>query len=220
MRGAVILAAVLTGPIVLAQAALAQDAQPTDQTQQPPQAQQAQQTPPAPQTQAAQQSQQPAQPPKAPQAEATSQPEAPAAQPAEQAQQPAQIQVAPQAQQAPRIQQVTPAGPARQIPEAASGEQPRQALQQNRTAGPGAVVYECQKLPTPVEVRFLGGNVPSISVAWENHAVRLPRALSASGARYAAGWIGGSRAQFWIKGNEARFTLPSGATVPCIVAAQ
>lgn len=82
-----------------------------------------------------------------------------------------------------------------------------------------AVLYDCQKLASPVAAQFtMAGNLPSVALAWGNERVMLPRALSASGARYAAGWIGGSRAQFWIKGNEALFTLPAGPTVHCTVA--
>jgi membrane-bound inhibitor of C-type lysozyme len=61
---------------------------------------------------------------------------------------------------------------------------------------------------------FINGDSSMVYVKWADKSVVLTRAISASGARYAADLPDGPY-EFWTKGNETMWTIPGAGLVVC-----
>lgn len=83
----------------------------------------------------------------------------------------------------------------------------------------GPFAYACDGLGAGLSATFVNTAEPLVSLRWGDMAIVLPIAMSGSGARYAtadsADDGSAEAAEFWIKGDEAMFTPPGGASVSC-----
>ncbi len=64
--------------------------------------------------------------------------------------------------------------------------------------------------PGPLRVTFVNSDPGAAALEWGGRTTVLPRAISASGARY-VGTAAGADLELWIKGDEARISTPQGA---------
>lgn len=79
----------------------------------------------------------------------------------------------------------------------------------------GPVAYRCAGLDAPVGATFVNTDPGAVYLTWgPTHELALPRAESASGARY-AGRVDGADWTFWIKGREATLSMPGKGDLAC-----
>jgi prolyl oligopeptidase len=77
-----------------------------------------------------------------------------------------------------------------------------------------ALAYRCEHLDTPLQVAFILGGEPRVSLQWGDRREVLPRVRSASGAKYQAPEDRGGML-FWSKGDEAMFITDDGDSMTC-----
>ena len=78
----------------------------------------------------------------------------------------------------------------------------------------GPLALECQGLEAVIGATFIQAPEPLAVLVWRDRKVTLAQSKAASGGRYQGRSFDGDYG-FWIKGEEARFTMPEGEPLNC-----
>lgn len=91
----------------------------------------------------------------------------------------------------------------------------RAADDQGNSLGPFEVT--CDGIEAGIAATFVNTDPSLLLLRWRDTSVILNQAISGSGARY-VGTEDSSTYEFWIKGDEVRFTRPGQAAAQCLIA--
>ncbi len=91
----------------------------------------------------------------------------------------------------------------------------RAADDEGSSLGPFEVT--CDGIEAAIAGTFVNIDPSLLLLRWIDNSVILNQAISGSGARY-VGTEDGDTYEFWIKGDEARFTRPGQAAAQCLIA--